>query len=101
MSAATHAPSPVAKRRRVLVAGFPAPEARMLEQTLESRFEVRVWKPAQGPQLFQTLANICSVAVLPEETDDDVDESLRAMNLKLLRHAGSPSRLLDQIERLG
>jgi hypothetical protein len=85
--------------RRVLLAGFGAPQAKSLEEALE-RFEVRVWKPGQGQQLFETLASICSVAVIPESTSDDVDESLKAFSLKVLRHEGSPSRLAERIEEV-
>jgi hypothetical protein len=83
---------------RVLLAGFPLPQARGLEEALRDVVEVRVWRPNQGPQLFDTLAGICSVAVIPDDVADDVDESLRARNMRVIRHAGSPARLAERLQ---
>ena len=85
---------------RVLLAGFAAPQAKGLEDTLRQAFEVRVWKPGQSQQLFEALAGICAVAVIPEAVGDEFDESLKGFSLKVLRHEGSPSRLLERVEEM-
>ncbi len=83
---------------RVLLAGFAAPVAKSLEEGLRNICEVRTWKPVQGPQLFETLARICNVAVIPEDMDSEVDSDLRARDLVVLRHTGSATKLRERLE---
>ena len=43
-----------------------------LTEALGASFEVRSWKPSNGPQLFETLARLCKTVVFPEDADDEV-----------------------------
>lgn len=90
--------SPPRREQRVLLAGFPTPQVKSLEDVLRRSFDVRVWRPGQGPQLFETLAGMCSVAVIPEASGEDVDEALRRFQLQILRHEGSAERLAERLE---
>jgi hypothetical protein len=85
----------------VLLAGFPEPQQKALVDALSESFEVRSWKPVNGPQLFQTLARLCKVVVFPEDADDEVDAGLKDMDVRVIRHAGNTSRLIERIEELG
>jgi hypothetical protein len=87
--------------RRVLLAGFPEPQQKALADALSASFEVRSWKPANGPQLFHTLSRLCKIVVFPEDADDGVDAGLRDMDVRVIRHAGNTSRLIERIEELG
>jgi hypothetical protein len=87
--------------QRVLLAGFPEPQQKALVDALSASFEVRSWKPVNGPQLFQTLARLCKVVVFPEDADDEVDAGLKEMDVHVIRHAGNTSRLIERIEELG
>ena len=87
--------------QRVLLAGFPEPQQKALVDALSPSFEVRSWKPVNGPQLFQTLARLCKVVVFPEDADDEVDAGLKDMDVRVIRHAGNTSRLIERIEELG
>jgi hypothetical protein len=85
---------------RVLLAGFPEPQQKALVEALSASFEVRSWKPANGPQLFQTLAKLCKIVVFPEDADEEVDAGLKDMDVRVIRHAGNTSRLIERIEEL-
>jgi hypothetical protein len=85
---------------RVLLAGFPEPQQKALADALSASFEVRSWKPANGPQLFQTLVKLCKIVVFPEDADDEVDAGLKDMDVRVIRHAGNTSRLIERIEEL-
>jgi hypothetical protein len=87
--------------QRVLLAGFPEPQQKALVDALSESFEVRSWKPVNGPQLFQTLARLCKVVVFPEDADEEVDAGLKDMDVRVIRHAGNTSRLIERIEELG
>jgi hypothetical protein len=87
--------------QRVLLAGFPEPQQKALVDALSASFEVRSWKPTNGPQLFQTLAKLCKIVVFPEDADDEADAGLKDMNVRVIRHAGNTSRLIERIEELG
>ncbi|WP_157264293.1 hypothetical protein [Azohydromonas aeria] len=87
--------------QRVLLAGFPEAQQRALSEALGGRFEVRAWRPAQGPQLFETLARLCGVVVVPEDADDSVDADLKHLDVRVVRHAGQASRLAERIGALG
>lgn len=92
---------PVAPRStnaRVLLAGFAPNVAKGLEDSIRALCDVRSWRPAQGPQLFETLAKMCNVAVIPDEMDDEVDSDLRSRNLLVIRHGGSSAKLLERLE---
>jgi hypothetical protein len=95
-----HPPRPPSAQR-VLLAGFPEPQQKALVDALSASFEVRSWKPVNGPQLFQTLARLCKVVVFPEDADDEVDAGLKDMDVRVIRHAGNTSRLIERIEELG
>jgi hypothetical protein len=86
--------------QRVLLAGFPEPQQKALADALSAGFEVRSWKPTHGPQLFQTLAKLCKIVVFPEDADDEVDAGLKDMDVRVIRHAGNTSRLIERIEEL-
>lgn len=96
------APTPVAfgGQTRVLVAGFGSNDVRAMESVLGEAFELRSWLPRQGPQMFDTLAKVCSVAIVPEESGDDVDEALKQYKLRVIRHEGNPSRLPERLSSL-
>jgi hypothetical protein len=98
--APAHPPRPPSAQR-VLLAGFPEPQQRALADALSASFEVRSWKPTSGPQLFQTLARLCKIIVFPEDADDEVDAGLKDMDVRVIRHAGNTSRLIERIEELG
>jgi hypothetical protein len=49
---------------RVLLAGFPDAQQKALMEALGERFEVRSWKPTNGPQVFQTLARLLSTKLI-------------------------------------
>jgi hypothetical protein len=98
--APAHPPRPPSAQR-VLLAGFPEPQQKALVDALSANFEVRSWKPANGPQLFQTLAKLCKIVVFPEDADDEVDAGLKDMDVRVIRHAGNTSRLIERIEELG
>jgi hypothetical protein len=85
---------------RVLLAGFPEPQQKALADALSASFEVRSWKPANGPQLFQTLVKLCKIVVFPEDADEEVDAGLKDMDVRVIRHAGNTSRLIERIEEL-
>lgn len=87
--------------QRVLLAGFPEAQQKALTETLGARFDVRSWKPSNGPQLFEALARLCRVVVFPEEADDDVEADLKDRDVRVIRHAGNASRLIERIEELG
>jgi hypothetical protein len=86
--------------RRVLLAGFPEPQQKALMDALSASFEVRSWKPSNGPQLFETLAKLCKIVVFPEDADDEVDARLKDMDVRVIRHAGNTNRLIERIEEL-
>lgn len=90
----THSPSSA----RVLLAGFAAAQAKAITDALSALCEVRSWKPTQGPQLFETLASICNVAVLPEDVEDEVVSDLRRRKLVVIRHGGSTAKLVERLE---
>jgi hypothetical protein len=92
--------TPKHAQSRALLAGFAAPMAKGLEEGIHSLCEVRVWRPNQGPQLFETLAKVCNVAVVPDEMDDEVVSDLRARNLIVIRHSGSAAKLYDRLEQV-
>ena len=94
-------PSRPPSAQRVLLAGFPEPQQKALADALGAGFEVRSWKPANGPQLFQTLAKLCKIVVFPEDADEEVDAGLKDMDVRVIRHAGNTSRLIERIEELG
>jgi hypothetical protein len=85
---------------KILLAGFTGAQAKTLEDSLRSSFDVRVWKPGQSPQLFQTLAGLCRIAVIPEEADDEVGDALRNLDVQVVRHEGSPHRLAARLEEV-
>ena len=87
--------------RRVLLAGFPEAQQKALTEALGASFEVRSWKPANGPQLFEALARLCKTVVFPEDADDEVDAGLRDMDVRVIRHAGNASRLIERIGEPG
>ncbi|WP_156901918.1 hypothetical protein [Azohydromonas australica] len=89
-----------ASARRVLLAGFPEPQQKALADALSASFEVRSWKPTSGAQLFQTLARLCKIVVFPEDADEEVDAGLKDMDVRVIRHAGNTSRLIERIEEL-
>lgn len=95
--AASDAPT---RDARVLLAGFSTPETGVLEENLRSRYDVRTWRPTQGPQLFETLVKLCRIAVLPKETDDEVDAALKARGVVVLRHEGAATKLLERLDTL-
>ena len=82
---------------RVLVAGFDSSRSGAIEQALEETCEVRIWKPGQPQQVFETLAKICTVAVIAESLPEEVDEFLKSRGVVVLRHEGSPGRLAERI----
>ena len=82
---------------RVLVAGFDSSRSGAIEQALEETCEVRIWKPGQPQQVFETLAKICTVAVIAESMPEEVDEFLKSRGVVVLRHEGSPGRLAERI----
>lgn len=86
--------------QRVLLAGFPAQMAKGLEDELRSKFDVRKWSPAQGMQVFETLTKLCNVAVIPEDSDDEIGDVLKGRALTVLRHEGSTARLADRLSTL-
>jgi hypothetical protein len=90
-----------APARRVLLAGFPEPTQKALMEALGESFDVRTWKPTNGPQLFQTLARLCRVVVFPEDADEEVDASLKDMDVRVIRHAGNAGRLIERLGELG
>lgn len=83
---------------RVLLAGFSTATAQALEQSLSGLCEVRIWRPNHGPQLFETLAKVCQVAVIPDEMEEGVDQDLRARNLVVIRHSGNINKLTERLE---
>jgi hypothetical protein len=96
------APSPRSpSTRRVLLAGFAEAQQKALTETLGESFDVRSCKPANGPQAFQALARLCRTVVFPEEADDDVEAGLRGMDVRVIRHAGNASRLIERLGELG
>lgn len=88
---------PVRQAPRVLLAGFAQSLTRGLEEGLRPLFDVRSWRPNQSPQLLDTLVGMCSVAVIPEEADDEMSDALRQRDLLVIRHEGSPARLIDRL----
>lgn len=95
------APSPrPSAAQRVLLAGFPEAQQKALAQALGTRFDVRTWKPSSGPQLLETLVRMCGTVVFPEDADDEAEASLRDRNVRVIRHAGNASRLIERIEEL-
>ena len=87
--------------QRVLLAGFPEAQQKALTEALGTSFDVRSWKPTNGPQLFEALARLCKTVVFPEDADDEVDAGLKDMDVRVIRHAGNASRLIERIEELG
>ena len=87
--------------QRVLLAGFPEAQQKALMEALGASFDVRSWKPTNGPQLFETLAKLCKTVVFPEDADDEVDAGLKDMDVRVIRHAGNASRLIERIGELG
>lgn len=85
---------------KVLVAGFAETEQRLLQSTLSPLFDVRVWRQTQGPQVFAASAKLCDIAVVPEGVDDEVEETLRGMDVKVVRHEGNPDRLLERVSEM-
>ena len=96
----TPAFNPVSEQR-VLLAGFAEPQRKALMDALSASFEVRAWNPSSGPQVFQTLVKLCKIVVFPEDADDEAEAGLKDMEVRVIRHAGSTSRLLERIEELG
>lgn len=90
-----------AMAQRVLLAGFPEAQQKVLTEALGARFDVRSWKPTNGPQLFETLVKLCKVVVFPEDADDDAEADLKARDVRVIRHAGNASRLIERLEALG
>lgn len=86
---------------RVLVAGFSDGQARAmvsaLEDAQEGPFEVRVWKAHQTPQMLETSARICALAVIPEDAPDEFQEHLAGLGIKVLRHEGGVGRLAERV----
>ena len=87
--------------QRVLLAGFPEAQQKALMDALGASFEVRSWKPAQGPQAFQALARLCRTVVFPDDADDEVEAGLKDMDVRVIRHAGNASRLIERIAEPG
>lgn len=98
-AAAAPVPRPAAERR-VLLAGFADGQQRSLADALGGTFEVRTWKPANGPQLFETLVRLCRIVVFPEDADDEADAGLKALGVQVLRHDGNAGRLAERIAAL-
>lgn len=84
---------------KIFVAGFAGNEQKAIENAL-SRFDVRVWKPSQGVQMFESMAKACTVAVIPESMGEEVDDMLRSLKIKVLHHEGSTSRLAERIAEM-
>ena len=86
--------------RRVLLAGFPVQMAKGIEDALRTSFDVRRWMPNQGPQMLETLTRLCSIAVIPEEAEDEMGEAFSGRDLQVVRHQGSPARLAERLSEL-
>lgn len=86
--------------QRVLLAGFPGQMARGIESELREHFDVRSWTPGQSAQVFDTLTRLCSVAVIPEEAEDEMGDVLKKRDLQVVRHTGSPQRLVERLSTL-
>ena len=84
----------------VLPAGFPGQIGKGIESELRGQFDVRSWTPGQGPQMFDTLTRLCSVAVIPEEAEDEMSETLKQRDMQVLRHTGSPQRLVERLSTM-
>lgn len=96
--ASVQEPAAPAVEGRVLLAGFPASVVKPLEDALSGLCEVRVWKPGQSQQLFETTARICRLAVIPEGMGDEAEDFLRSLSLKVLRHEGGAGRLVEKVQ---
>ena len=97
---AAHPVRPAAAQR-VLLAGFPEAQQKALTEALGASFDVRSWKPSNGPQLFEALARLCKTVVFPEDADEEVDAGLKDMDVRVIRYAGNASRLIERIGELG
>jgi len=89
---------PMSGEGRVLLAGFAATDAMLLSSALADHFEVRTWKPLQSAQLFETLARMCPVVVVPEEMSEEVDDLVNSLGSRLVRFQGSASRALERVQ---
>jgi hypothetical protein len=85
---------------RILVAGFPTQARKGIEDQLRSMFDVRCWNPPQGGQMLETLTRMCSVAVIPEDAEDEMSDELRGRSMQVVRHAGSAQRLAERLTTL-
>lgn len=86
--------------QRVLLAGFPGQMAKGIESELRGHFDVRSWTPGQGPQVFDALTRLCSVAVIPEEAEEEMGDVLKKRDMQVLRHTGSPKRLVERLSTM-
>lgn len=89
---------PISGEGRVLLAGFAATDAMLLSSALADHFEVRTWKPMQSAQLFETLARMCPVVVVPEEMSEEVDDLVSSLGSRLVRFQGSAARALERVQ---
>jgi hypothetical protein len=86
--------------QRVLLAGFPGQMAKGIESELREHFDVRSWTPGQSAQVFDTLTRMCSVAVIPEEAEDEMGDVLKKRDMQVVRHTGSAKRLAERLSTL-
>ena len=84
---------------KIFVAGFAGKEQKSIENAL-CRYDLRVWTPSKGPQAFESMAKICTIAVISEGMGDEVDEMLRSLKIKIVTHQGSTSRLAERITEM-
>lgn len=85
---------------QVLIAGFPSVLARAMQQALAD-VDSHIWTPSQVTPSFHALASQCTVAVIPEEADDEFESNLRQRyRLQVVRHSGNPQRLPERLMSL-
>lgn len=92
----------VAADTKIFVAGFSDNEKKLIETALGC-YDLRLWKPSQGPQAFKSMAKACTIAVISEamsDEGDDVNELLRSLNIRIVQHQGSTSRLAERIAEM-
>lgn len=93
-------PQPPPSRPKVLIVGVAPNEVSALSEVFRGKIDMRFWRPGDSLEQLRLHAAACSVAVLVEANDPEIESVLRTTKLQIVRHTGGVSRLKERLTEM-